>query len=134
MKPIPSEYHDLFEKPSIAAMATLRADGSPHITPVWVDYDGEYVKIVIRKGTQKYANVRRDSRVALTVIDPDDAYRHLSLSGEVAEYDDEGALDFTDEMANRYWDVDEFPYARDEPRSLLFVSPHWIRGNRIPTP
>ncbi len=134
MESIPLDYQDLFERPAICTFASLDGDGTPHLTPVWVDYDGEFLKVVTRKETQKYHNVSRDSRVALAIIDPDDPHRYLSIQGVVAERTEEGALAFSDEQAARYWDVEEFPYARDEPRALLFIRPEWVHGTRIPTP
>jgi PPOX class probable F420-dependent enzyme len=134
MDPIPNTYLDLFEKPSIATVTTLLPDGSPHSTPIWIDYDGEYLQFVTRKDTQKYANLTRDPRVALTTIDPEDPNRYLAITGEVAERTEEGALAFSDEQASRYWDVEQFPYARQEPRSLVSIRPERVDATRIPTP
>lgn len=134
MESIPSDYLDLFERPSICTFATLDDDGIPHVTPVWVDYDGEFLKVVTRTETRKYHHVRRDSRVGLVIIDPDDPHRYLSIQGVVAEHTEEGALAFSDEQAARYWDVEEFPYAREAPRALLFIRPEWVHSTTIPTP
>ena len=67
---IPDKYHDLFQKRAFASLATLMPDGRPQVTPVWVDYDGEYVIFNSAKGRQKDKNVRRDPRVSLATAWP----------------------------------------------------------------
>jgi nitroimidazol reductase NimA-like FMN-containing flavoprotein (pyridoxamine 5'-phosphate oxidase superfamily) len=66
MTTIPEQFKDLFTKVAFAHLATLMADGSPHVTPVWVDYDGANVRVNSAKGRVKDKNMRRDKRVALS--------------------------------------------------------------------
>jgi PPOX class probable F420-dependent enzyme len=66
-KIIPDEYLDLFEKRAFGHLVTLMPDGSPQVTPVWVDYDGTYVLVNSALGRQKDRNMRRDGRVALEI-------------------------------------------------------------------
>jgi len=82
---IPAKYRDLFNKKAFASLTTLMPDGSPQTTPVWVDVDGDYVIFNSAKGRQKDRNVRRDPRVAMAIIDPDNPYRYLEIRGKVAE-------------------------------------------------
>lgn len=107
---IPEKYRDLFQKRAFASLATLMPDGTPQVTPVWCDFDGQYVIFNSAKGRQKDRNVRRDPRVAMAVIDPDNPYRYLEIRGRVAEITEQGADAHIDKMAKKYLDVDKYPY------------------------
>jgi len=65
MATIPEEYHDLFEKRSFLSFGTLSPDGKPHVTPVWVDYDGEHVLVNTARGRRKEQNLQQDERVGV---------------------------------------------------------------------
>ena len=110
---IPDQYLDLFEKKAFAHLATLMTDGSPQVTPVWIDYDGTHLLVNSAKGRQKDRNMRRDPRVAVSIQDPDDPYRYLQVRGEVVEITQEGADDHIDNRAQHYLGLDEYPH-RDE--------------------
>jgi PPOX class probable F420-dependent enzyme len=107
--PIPEKYQDLFEKRAFAHLATLMPDGSPQVTPVWVDYDGNFVLVNSAKGRQKDLNMKRDGRVALSILDPDDPYRYLQVRGHVVEITDQGADAHIDKMAKKYLGKDLYP-------------------------
>ena len=134
MESIPDDRLDLFEKPSIATFASLLPNGHPQVTPVWVDYDGTHLLVVTRKETRKYRNVTHDPRVTVTIIDPDDSYRYVEVRGEVEMMPEEGALAFSDRQAQRYWGVEEYPYARDEPRALLHIRPERVVSPTVESP
>jgi PPOX class probable F420-dependent enzyme len=102
MASIPDGYVDLFESEAIAHFGTLMPNGLPHITPVWVGHDGDDALVNTASGRQKARNVRNDPRAGLSVTDPDDPYRWLSLYGEVAEVTTEGAVDHIHELSRRY--------------------------------
>jgi PPOX class probable F420-dependent enzyme len=121
---IPEKYRDLFNKRAFAALTTLMPDGSPQTTPVWVDTDGEYVIFNSAKGRQKDRNVRRDPRVALAIVDPDNPYRYLEVRGKVAEITEHGADAHIDKMAKKYLGQDKYPYRQDgEVRVIYKVRP-----------
>lgn len=109
MATIPSQYLDLFQKPAFASLTTLMPDGSPQVTPVWCDWDGTQVVFNSAKGRQKDRNVRRDPRVALAVIDPDNPYRYLQVRGRVVEITETGADAHIDKLAKKYMGVDQYP-------------------------
>ena len=109
MATIPSQYLDLFQKPAFASLTTLMPDGSPQVTPVWCDWDGTQVVFNSAKGRQKDRNVRRDPRVALAVIDPDNPYRYLQVRGRVVEITEAGADAHIDKLAKKYMGVDQYP-------------------------
>ena len=90
---IQQNYRDLFTKRAFASLTTLMPDGSPQTTPVWVDFDGTHVIFNSAKGRQKDRNVRRDPRVAMAIIDPENPYRYLEIRGKVIEITEDGAAD-----------------------------------------
>ena len=111
---IPESHRDILEKESFAHVSTLMPDGSPHVTPVWVDHEeGETVLINTSRGRQKERNIRRNPKVGLSVVDPDDPYRFVSVRGE-AELVDEGAVEHINSLARKYMGVDEYPNLDDE--------------------
>jgi PPOX class probable F420-dependent enzyme len=109
---IPEKYRDLFHKKAFASLGTLMPNGSPQVTPVWCDFDGEHVTFNSAKGRQKDKNVRRDPRVALAIIDPDNPYRYLEIRGKVVEITEEGADKNIDKLAKKYLGVDKYPYSQ----------------------
>jgi len=77
-------------------------DGSPQVTPVWVDYDGNYLLINTARGRQKDRNIQRDPRVAVAIQDPDNPYRYLQIRGRVTQITEEGADDHIDRLSEKY--------------------------------
>jgi PPOX class probable F420-dependent enzyme len=107
---IPEPFKDLFAKVAYANLATVMPDGSPQVTPVWFDYDGESLRINSAKGRIKDKNMRRNKRVALSIQDPDDAYRYLAVRGNVDEITEEGADAHIDSLAKKYLGKDKYPF------------------------
>lgn len=124
MAKIPDKYLDLFKKKAFANLATLMPDGSPQVTPVWCDYDGENVLINTAAGRVKDKNLQREPRVSLSILDPDNPYRYLEVRGRVVERTHEGADDHINKMAKKYLGVDVYPYRnQDEVRILYKIKP-----------
>ncbi len=109
MAAIPEKYLDLFQKKAFAQLATLMPDGSPQVTTVWVDYDGAHILINTVKGHVKDKNMRRDPRVGLDLLDPENPYRHLSVHGRVVDITELGADAHIDKMAKKYLGKDTYP-------------------------
>ena len=122
--PVPESHKDLFQKRAFGNFTTLMPDGSPQTTPVWVDFENGKVIVNTALGRQKDKNVRRDPRVAITLVDPDNPYRYLEIRGKVDEISVEGAEKHIDKMAKKYIDQDIYPWAKPgEQRVLLKVTP-----------
>jgi PPOX class probable F420-dependent enzyme len=102
MATIPDKALDLFQKKALAYLATVMPDGTPQVTPVWCDYDGVHVRVNSAVGRLKDRNIRRNPKVALTIVDPDDTGRHLDVRGEVAEIVTEGAEAHIDALSHKY--------------------------------
>ena len=92
MAEIPAGYLDLLtEKKPIANLATLQPDGSPQVTPVWFDYTKGVVRVNTAKGRVKARNMSEGSKVALSIVDPDNAYRYIQIRGTVTKETTDGA-------------------------------------------
>lgn len=118
---IPESHRDILEKESFAHVSTLMPDGSPHVTPVWVDHDGEEAVLInTARGRRKERNIQRNPKVGVSVVDPDDPYRFISVRGE-AELVDEGAVDHINALAKKYMGVDEYPNLDEESGARVIV-------------
>lgn len=107
---IPEKYQDLFDKKAFAHLATLNSDGTPQVTPVWVDYDGTHIMVNSARGRRKDKNMERNRSVALSIQDPENPYRYLEVRGRVEEITEAGADQHIDKMAKKYMGVDKYPY------------------------
>jgi PPOX class probable F420-dependent enzyme len=107
---IPEEFKDLFGKVAYANIATVMPDGTPQVTPVWFDYDGNYLRVNSAKGRVKDKNMRRNKNVALSIQDPDNAYRYLAVRGKVDDITEEGADAHIDSLAKKYLGKDKYPF------------------------
>jgi PPOX class probable F420-dependent enzyme len=124
---IPQKYLDLFTKKAFAHVATIMPDGSPHVTPVWVDYDGTHVRINSALGRVKDKNLRRNPQVALCIQDPDNPYRYLQVRGRVVEITETGADDHIDKLSQKYFGKTPYPNRKPgEVRVLYRIEPERI--------
>ena len=121
----------LLHQPSTCYLATLLADGSPHVTQTWVDTDGKHILINSVEGFQKIKNVRRDPRVAVTISDPAAPRRYFEVRGQVVDVTPDGAVDHIEKLAQRYLGG-PYPWfgGRDQVRLLLTIEPHKIISPR----
>ena len=118
-----------FTEKNFGHVATIRDDGTPHVSPVWVDYDGERVLFNTAVGRAKERHLRRDPRVTVSVADQDDPYKYVEVSG-TAELTEEGADEHIDKMAKKYRDLDTYPWrAPGERRILVKITPARVTGN-----
>jgi PPOX class probable F420-dependent enzyme len=126
---IPEKYRDLFNKRAFASLATLMPNGDVQVTPVWVDVENHNVVFNSARGRVKDKNVRRDPRVTLTLIDPDNPYRYLEVRGRVVDITEKGAAQHIDKLAKKYLGVDKYPYAKPgEVRVLYRVKPEHVHA------
>ena len=124
---IPGPFKDLFAKVAFAHLATVMADGSPQVTPVWCSFDGTRIWINSARGRLKDKNMRRNKQVALSIQDPDNAYRYLAIQGEVTEITENGADAHIDALAKKYLGKDHYPYgAPGEVRVIYKIRPEKV--------
>jgi PPOX class probable F420-dependent enzyme len=115
---------ELFRGKNWGTVTTLREDGSPHATPVWIDTDGENVLFNTAVGRAKERHLRADPRVAVTVLPAEDQQSgYVTVSG-TAEITEEGAFDHIDKLAKKYIDEDKYPFLQPgEQRVIVKVKP-----------
>ncbi len=124
---IPEKYLDLFEKQAFGNLGTLMKDGSPQVTPVWVDYDGKHVRFNSAKGRVKDKNVRRDPRVSISLQDPANPYRYLEIRGRVVEITEKSADDHINKLSQKYLGKPVYPYRQPgEVRVTYKIEPQKI--------
>lgn len=108
----------LLREKQLAHVATVMADGTPQVTPVWVDTDGEAVLFNTAVGRVKYDNLVRNPDVAVSVADRDDDYRTVTVRGR-AEFVEEGADAHIDKLAKKYLDADSYPFRTEGERRVI---------------
>jgi PPOX class probable F420-dependent enzyme len=122
-KKLSTEEVALLREPQIANVATVMPDGTPQVTPVWIDTDGENVLFNTAKHRVKHRNLVRNPKVAISVVDKNDPYRTLVMRG-TAQFLDEDADAHIDALAKKYLGVDTYPgRTADEERVIVRVTP-----------
>jgi PPOX class probable F420-dependent enzyme len=117
----------LLKEPNFANLATLMPDGSPQVTPVWVDFDGTHILVNTAEGRQKPRNMRRDPRVAVSVFNQQDPYTYATVRGRVVEVTHEGADQHIDRMAKKYLGRDVYPFRAPGERRVIFkIAPEHV--------
>ncbi len=119
----------LFTGRNWGVIATVREDGSPHATPVWVDYDGENVLVNSAYGRTKVTNIERDPRATVTVLPAEDQQSGYVMVSGTATLVDEGALDHIHMLAKKYLGADKYPYlGPGERRVIIRIRPERVDG------
>jgi PPOX class probable F420-dependent enzyme len=120
----------LFEGKNFAFLATLMKDGSPQVTPTWVDIDKNNGTVLVNtaKGRIKHRNISKDPRVAVSVIDSSDPYDMVTVRGKVIEQiNGKDADEHIDKLAKKYIGKDKYPRRRPgEDRVLLRIKPEHV--------
>lgn len=122
--PVPESHHDLLGAPSVAHLATVRPDGQVQSNPVWIEWDGEHVKISQTRDRQKFANMQHDPHVALSVADSANPYRYVEVRGVVERVEDDPDYAFIDHLAEQYLGQKPYPWHRPgDERVIVYIRP-----------
>jgi PPOX class probable F420-dependent enzyme len=114
----------LLKAKNFAFFATLMKDGSPQITPTWVDLEDNTILVNTAEGRVKHKNVTRDPRVAISVVDQSNPYNMVTIRGRVIEQTTKGADEHIDKLAKKYLGVDKYPgRSPTEKRIVLKIKP-----------
>ncbi|HVD48804.1 MAG TPA: PPOX class F420-dependent oxidoreductase [Gaiellaceae bacterium] len=129
MATLDQKARSFLEQPFVGTVTTLRPDGSPHSTIVWVDTDTDEVLFNTAAGRAKEKHLRQDPRVSLLVVDPGNTYKWVAVSG-TAELTTEGADEQIDKLAKKYLGKDEYPWHNpEEKRVKVRIRPEHVEAS-----
>jgi PPOX class probable F420-dependent enzyme len=121
---------ELMTGTNFAHVATLRRDGTPHISITWVDADGDQVVLNTAEGRDWIANLRRDERVTLTVTNQENPYEYVEVRGRLAGTEHDGADEHIDRLAQRYMGEETYPLRQEgERRVIVRIEPASVKLN-----
>jgi PPOX class probable F420-dependent enzyme len=123
---IPDSFKDLLQKKAFAHLATVMPDGRPQVTPVWFDVADGLIRVNSARGRVKDRNMRRNAKVALSILDPDNPYRYLGILGDVVEVTEQGADAHIDALAHKYIGQD-YPFRQPGEARVIYK----IRPERV---
>lgn len=124
---IPPQHEDILRKKSFGHVATLGPEGNPQSNPVWIDYDGEFVRFSQTTARQKVRNLERAPVVAISATDPDNPYHYVEVRGSVAGVEPDEGNQFINAMAKKYIDEDTYPWTQPgEERVVVVVQPEHV--------
>lgn len=112
---IPDSHRDLLDRPVVVTLVTLMPDGQPQATPVWCDFDGEFVRVNTARGRQKDKNMSARPQVTVLAIDPENPYRWMEVRGRVASMDDAEGVNHINKLSGEYVNQPDY-YARQPER------------------
>ena len=122
---IPESHRDLFkdETRAFAFLGTSMEDGSPHVSPVWFDMQGELIRLNTARGRVKDHNMTARPKVSLAIMDLEDPYRYVHIRGTIVSVTEEGAREHIDLLAKKYRGSDEYEWYGGETRVTYIVRP-----------
>ena len=130
MARIPDNYLDLLnQKKAFASLATIMANGSPQVTPVWFDYHAGNIRVNTAKGRVKSRTLKSGAPVALAIMDPDNPYRYVQIRGRVSRAVETGADTHIDSLAKKYLGKETYPFRQPgEVRIMFEIEPESVSG------
>lgn len=131
LEAVPESFRDLLddEARTFAFLATEMPDGSPQVTPVWFDVEGEFIRVNSVRGRVKDRNMTERPRVALSIVDPKNMYHYVQIRGSVDSISEQGAKDHIDRLASKYLGTPTYERYRGEKRVIYRIRPKAVSGN-----
>ena len=116
---------------NFAHLATINADGSPQVSPVWVDYDGTHIIVNSEQSRLKVRNMLRDPRVSLSIADQTNPYRYVEIRGKVVGLTADGGLESIDALCKKYTGRETYPWNKPgDVRLMIKIAPEKVGGMR----
>jgi PPOX class probable F420-dependent enzyme len=116
---------------NFASVGTLMPDGSPQVTPVWIDWDGSHVVFNTEEKRAKVRNLKRDPRLTVTVLNEANPYEYVEIRGRVVDMTTDGAAAHIDKMAKKYLGQDKYPLNQPgDVRVIVKIEPERVSGMR----
>ncbi len=125
---ITEEFHDLLLSKHVASVATINPDGSPQVTPMWIDYDklNNYILVNTARGRKKTRNMYEGAKVAINILDQTNPYRYIAIQGKVIEITERDALKHINKLSDRYFGRPEYPIQEGEIRVIVRIKPKHV--------
>ncbi len=124
MSVVPAERVGILTKRSFGHVATIGPDGEPQSSPVWIDWDGEFLLFSQTDRRQKFRNLQREARIAVSVTDPDEPHQYVEIRGRVDRVEDDAGNAFINKLAKKYLGADEYPWNQPgDHRVTVYVRP-----------
>ena len=125
MASVPEKYRDLLDtRPVLVSLATVQPDNQPQVTPVWIDMEGEQLRVNTAKGRQKHVNMVERPMVTVLAVDPENPFRYIEVRGKVTHITEEGGDAHIDRLAKKYLDADSYPGRNPaETRIICYIEP-----------
>ena len=125
---VPEKYTDLLQSAALAHVATIGPKGEPQSSPLWFDWDGEFLRFAQLVGTdRKRRNLERDPRIAISIVDPENLYRYIEVRGVVERIEPDVNRAFMNAMAQKYWGQETYTEGKPEDEFVVVV----IRPERV---
>ena len=125
---INEEFHDLLLSKHVASVATINPNGSPQVTPMWIDYDkiNNHILVNTARGRKKTRNMFEGARVAINVLDQTNSYRYIAIQGEVIEITENGAHKHINKLSDRYFGRPKYTLQEGEIRVVVKIRPRFV--------
>jgi PPOX class probable F420-dependent enzyme len=118
---LPATHLDLLESTALAHVATVGPRGEPQVNPVWFGWDGTHLRFSQTRGRQKYRNLQREPRIALSIVDPANPLRYIEIRGRVVAIEEDADLAFINSMAKKYLGQERYPWHRPTDERIVVV-------------
>lgn len=117
----------ILKKRTFAFLGTVMKDGSPHVTPTWVDVEDNTILVNTAEGRIKQKNISRDPRVSISIVDEENPYSMVTIKGRVIEQSTKGADEHIDKLARKYLNIDKYPgHSPQIKRVILKIKPERV--------
>jgi PPOX class probable F420-dependent enzyme len=128
MSIIPEHYLDILQSTALAHIATIGPKGEPQSSAVWFGWDGTHIFFTVKKERQKYRNLLREPRIALSIVDPTNPYRSIEIRGIVTQMDEDLNYRFANWLSQKYLERDATPEEAGpaEERVGVFIEPKHV--------
>ena len=124
---IPDSHAGILDTKALLYLGTQNKDGSPQVSPVWFDTNGDIIEINSAKGRLKDLNMRARPEVSIAIVDPENPYKWVGMQGTVVEVTENGAEEHIDALANKYLGVDSYPNRQEGQVRVIYR----IRANKV---
>jgi PPOX class probable F420-dependent enzyme len=113
-------------------IATINEDGSPQVSPVWIELDGNHLIVNSEQKRRKVRNIKRDARVAVSIQNAENPYQYIEIRGRAVEVTDKGGFEGIDRLSVKYGGPAKYPGNQPgDVRVVIRIEPEHVTGMNI---